>query len=126
MDLAWRQVALDEKEGRLPDYVAETEAEKRMERLSEKSRREGEELRRIRRLNRDGNDDAYLEALGEYLSSHRKERRKQKKKTKEKKGTDTLAKSQKRRKVDRSSLSASRRSRLDDEEQCFYHRQREQ
>ena len=94
-----------------------------MERLSEKSRREGEELRRIRRLNRDGNDDAYLEALGEYLSSHRKERRKQKK---EKKGTDTLAKSQKRRKVDRSSLSASRRSRLDDEEQCFYHRQCEQ
>ena len=115
MDLAWRQVALDEKEGRLPDYVAETEAEKRMERLSEKSRREGEELRRIRQLNRDGNDDAYLEALGEYLSSHRKERRKQKKKTKEKKGTDTLAKSQKRRKVDRSSSSASRRSRLDDE-----------
>ena len=82
MDLAWRQVALDEKEGRLPDYVAETEAEKRMERLSEKSRREGGELRRIRQLNRDGNDDAYLEALG----SHRKERRKQKKKTKEKKG----------------------------------------
>ena len=64
MDLAWRQVALDEKEGRLPDYVAETEAEKRMERLSEKSRREGEELRRIRQLSRDGNDDAYLEALG--------------------------------------------------------------
>jgi hypothetical protein len=115
MDLAWRQVALDEKEGRLPDYVAETEAEKRMERLSEKSRREGEELRRIRQLSRDGNDDAYLEALGEYLSSHRKERRKQKEKTKDTKGTDTLAKSQKRRKVDRSSSSASRTSRLDDE-----------
>ena len=115
MDLAWRQVALDEKEGRLPDYVAETEAEKRMERLSEKSRREGEELRRIRQLNRDGDDDAYLEALGEYLSSHRKERRKQKQKTKEKKGTDTLAKRQKRRKVDRSRFSASQRSRLDDE-----------
>ena len=117
MDLAWRQVSLDEKEGRLPDYVAETEAEKRMERLSEKSRREGEELRRIRQLNRDGNDDAYLEALGEYLSRHRKERRKQKQKTKteEKKEADTLAKSQKRRKVDRSRFSASQRSRPDDE-----------
>ena len=82
MDLAWRQVMLDEKEGRLPDYVAETPAELKLEAIGEKSRRDGEELRRIRQLNQDGNDDAYIEALGEYLSSHRKERRKQKKKTK--------------------------------------------
>ena len=123
MDLAWRQVALDEKEGRLPDYVAETEAEKRMERLSEKSRREGEELRRIRQLNRDGDDDAYLEALGE---SQKGEEEAEEEEDEGKKGTDILAKSQKRRKVDRSSSSASRRSRLDDEEQCFYHRQCEQ
>ncbi len=80
-------------------------------------------LRRIRQLYRDGNDDAYLEALGE---SQKGEEEAEEEEDEGKKGTDILAKSQKWRKVDRSSLSASRRSRLDDEEQCFYHRQCEQ
>ena len=68
MDLAWRQVALDEKEGRIPEYVAETEVEKRMERMSKEAKRDVAELRRIRQLNRDGNDDAYFDALEKYLS----------------------------------------------------------
>jgi hypothetical protein len=70
LDLAWRQVALDEKEGRLPEFVAETETEKRMEALAERARESRQELRRIRQLNRDGNDDAYLAAIGEYLRRH--------------------------------------------------------
>ena len=109
MDLAWRQVALDEKEGRLPEYVAETETEKRMERMSERARRDGTELRRIRQLNREGNEDAYLDALGEYLRSHRKERTQQKN---AKKGKNALESNKKRRKMGRSSVSSSRRSGL--------------
>ena len=68
-------------------------------------------LRRIRQLYRDGNDDAYLEALGE----SQKGEEEAEEEDEGKKGTDILAKSQKWRKVDRSSLSASRRSRPDNE-----------
>jgi len=109
MDLAWRQVALDEREGRLPEVVAETETEKRMEALAERARRSRQELRRIRQLNRGGNDAAYLDALGEYLRSYTREGKgKQKKKdAKKKNAVRAASNAKKRRKVDRSSASAS-------------------
>ena len=70
MDLAWRQVALDEAAGRLPPFVAETKADKIIERVGEQNKRDGEELRRIRQLSAT-DDDAYLDALGEYLDRRR-------------------------------------------------------
>ena len=93
MDLAWRQVALDEKEGNMLPYVAETETEIRMEELSESSRRDVEELRRIKQLNQDGKDDEYLAALGEYLEKKKEEKKKKRKKGRKKStGTRTSKK----------------------------------
>ena len=43
-----------------------------MERMAERARRDGEELRHIRLLNREGNEGACLDALGEHLSSRTK------------------------------------------------------
>jgi len=75
MDLAWRQVALDEAAGRLPPFVAETKADKIIERVGEQNKRDGEELRRIRELSAT-DDDAYLDAVGAYLDRRGKKRAK--------------------------------------------------
>ena len=71
LDLAWRQVAIDEKEGRIPEYVAETEAEKKLERIAERNRKSRAELAKIRTLLAgDSKDiDAGLEAVGRYAAS---------------------------------------------------------
>ena len=71
LDLAWRQVAIDEKEGRIPEYVAETETEKKLERIAESNRKSRAELAKIRALLA-GNSkdiDAGLEAVGRYATS---------------------------------------------------------
>ena len=67
MDLAWRQVALDEAAGRLPPFVAETEVEKKLERIAEKNRRDKAELARIRKLYAE-DVDAGLEAIGRFAA----------------------------------------------------------
>eukprot|EP00562_Extubocellulus_spinifer_P032630 CAMPEP_0178731442 /NCGR_PEP_ID=MMETSP0699-20121125/30042_1 /TAXON_ID=265572 /ORGANISM="Extubocellulus spinifer, Strain CCMP396" /LENGTH=469 /DNA_ID=CAMNT_0020383509 /DNA_START=52 /DNA_END=1461 /DNA_ORIENTATION=+ len=67
MDLAWRQVALDEAAGRLPPFVAETAVEKKLERIAEKNRRDKAELARIRKLYAE-DVDAGLEAIGRYAA----------------------------------------------------------
>ena len=71
LDLAWRQVAIDEKEGRIPEYVAETETEKKLERIAERNRKSRAELAKIRALLAgDSKDiDAGLEAVGRYATS---------------------------------------------------------
>eukprot|EP00563_Minutocellus_polymorphus_P015134 CAMPEP_0181056380 /NCGR_PEP_ID=MMETSP1070-20121207/19696_1 /TAXON_ID=265543 /ORGANISM="Minutocellus polymorphus, Strain NH13" /LENGTH=465 /DNA_ID=CAMNT_0023135743 /DNA_START=67 /DNA_END=1463 /DNA_ORIENTATION=- len=71
IDLAWRQVAIDEKEGRIPEFKAETEAEKKLERIAERNRKCRAELAKIRTLLAgDSKDiDAGLEAVGRYATN---------------------------------------------------------
>ena len=70
MDLAWRQVAIDEREGRIPEFKAETETEMKLERIAERNRKSRAELVKIRALLAgDSQDvDAGLEAVGRYAS----------------------------------------------------------
>ena len=70
IDLAWRQVAIDEREGRIPEFKAETETEMKLERISERNRKSRAELVKIRALlSGDSQDvDAGLEAVGRYAS----------------------------------------------------------
>ena len=70
MDLAWRQVAIDEREGRIPEFKAETETEMKLERIAERNRKSRAELVKIRTLLAgDSQDvDAGLEAVGRYAS----------------------------------------------------------
>ena len=58
-------------EGRLPEYVAETETEKKLERIAERNRKSRAELAKIRALLAgDSKDiDAGLEAVGRYATS---------------------------------------------------------
>ena len=71
LDLAWRQVAIDEKEGRLPDFVAETETEKKLERIAERNRASRAELAKIRQLLAGDSQavDEGLEAVGRYAAT---------------------------------------------------------
>ena len=70
MDIAWCQVAIDEKEGRIPEFKAETETEMKLERIAERNRKSRAELVKIRALLAgDSQDvDAGLEAIGRYAS----------------------------------------------------------
>ncbi len=70
MDLAWRQVAIDEREGRIPEFKAETETEMKLERIAERNRKSRAELVKIRALLAgDSQDvDAGLEAVGRFAS----------------------------------------------------------
>ena len=70
IDMAWRQVAIDEREGRIPEFKAETETEIKLERIAERNRKSRAELVKIRTLLAgDSQDvDAGLEAVGRYAS----------------------------------------------------------
>lgn len=70
IDVAWRQVAIDEREGRIPEFKAETETEMKLERIAERNRKSRAELAKIRTLLAgDSQDvDAGLEAVGRYAS----------------------------------------------------------
>ena len=70
IDMAWRQVAIDEREGRIPEFKAETETEMKLERIAERNRKSRAELVKIRALLAgDSQDvDAGLEAVGRYAS----------------------------------------------------------
>ena len=68
MDLAWRQVALDEKEGRIPEFVAETEAERKVEAISAKNKERLLLLRKIKDASKRGDYDEYHRLMDRLLS----------------------------------------------------------